>query len=48
VLVPPKKRKDEYYTVMFDDDEAEGENGREVSAQYVAPYPGVWTEEGWR
>ena len=47
VVAGPRKRKDNKYTLQFEDDEEEGVDGREVSAQYVAPYPGVWREDGW-
>ena len=46
VVQGPKKRRDDKYALKFEDDE-EGVEAREVSAQYVAPYPGVWTEDGW-
>jgi len=48
VVAGPRKRKDERYTLRFEDDDEDGVDGREVSAQYVAPYPGVWTEDGWQ
>ena len=44
VVQGPKKLRGDKYLLRFDDDE---EDAREVSAQYVAPYPGVWTEDGW-
>ena len=46
VVAGPKKRRDDKYSLRFEDEE-EGVEAREVSAQYVAPYPGVWTEDGW-
>ena len=46
VVAGPRKRKDDKYTLRFDDEEEEGAE-REVSAQYVAPYPGVLSDEGW-
>ena len=46
VVSGPRKRKDDKYTLRFDDEEEEGAE-REVSAQYVAPYPGVLSDDGW-
>ena len=45
VVAGPRKRKDDKYTLRFDDEEEEGAE-REVSAQYVAPYPGVLSDDG--
>ena len=46
VVAGPRKRKDDKYTLRFEDEEEEGAE-REVSAQYVAPYPGVLSDDGW-
>jgi len=46
VVAGPRKRKDDKYTLRFDDEEEEGAE-RVVAAQYVAPYPGVLSDEGW-
>ena len=46
VVQGPRKRKDDKYTLRFEDEEEEGAE-REVSAQYVAPYPGVLSDDGW-
>ena len=46
VSVPPRKQRNGKYALLFDDEDQEA-TIREVAVEFIAPYPGRWTEDGW-